>query len=467
MLPPAPHLPVPSVRQLRWHELEFYGFVHFTVNTFTDREWGFGDERPGIFNPAECDPRQWARTARDAGMRGLILTTKHHDGFCLWPSKYTEHSVKNCPWKDGQGDLVREFVDACAEFDLRAGLYLSPWDRNHAEYGSAGYVEYYRNQLEELLTQYGELFEFWFDGANGGDGFYGGANEKRTIDPLTYYGYEELWAKVREQQPDAILFSDAGPDIRWVGNEQGYAPTTCWAKINPEGIYVGKVDDISRLGRGEADGTVWRPAEVDVSLRPGWFYHENERPHPLDELLAIYDASVARGCCLLLNITPDKRGLIPDEDVTRLQEFRQQLDERYAHDVAAGCVVTASEVRGDAPTYAAANIVDGATDSYWAVDDDTRTATLTINLGKRVSINAIRLEEYIALGQRIDSFSIEVRVWQQWLETAIGTTIGARRILNFPAVITDQIRVQIKSAQACPTLKRVSVYSMGVPIARR
>ncbi|MEI7834243.1 MAG: alpha-L-fucosidase, partial [bacterium] len=433
----------------------------------TDREWGFGDESPSVFNPTALDPRQWARTAHDAGMKGLILTTKHHDGFCLWPSRFTEHSVKNSPWKDGQGDLVREFVDACAEYGLRAGLYLSPWDRNHAEYGRPAYVEYYRNQLEELLTQYGELFEFWFDGANGGDGFYGGANEKRTIDPLTYYGFEEIWAKVRRHQPDAILFSDAGPDIRWVGNEAGYASTTCWAKIMPEGIYVGKVDDLNRLGWGEADGSVWRPAEVDYSIRPGWFYHENEHPHSLEMLLSAYDASIARGCCLLLNLAPDQRGLIPDEDVTRLQEFRQVIDERYAHDVAVGQTVTASEVRGDAPAFAAANIVDDNPDSYWTVNDDTRTATITINLGKRVNINAIRLEEYIPLGQRIDSFTVEVAVWRQWLETASGTTIGARRILHFPATTTDQIRIRINSAQACPTLKRVSVYSLVIPTPQR
>jgi alpha-L-fucosidase len=226
MRPPVPHLPVPSPRQLRWHDLEFYGFLHFTVNTFTDKEWGYGDESPSVFNPSALDARQWVQVAKDAGMRGLILTAKHHDGFCLWPSRYTEHSVKNSPWKDGHGDVVREFVDACAEFGLHAGLYLSPWDRNHAEYGRPAYVEYYRNQLEELLTQYGELFEIWFDGANGGDGYYGGAREARKIDAQTYYGFPELWALVRQHQPNAILFSDAGPDIRWIGNESGYAPAT-------------------------------------------------------------------------------------------------------------------------------------------------------------------------------------------------------------------------------------------------
>ncbi|OPZ87862.1 MAG: Alpha-L-fucosidase [bacterium ADurb.Bin429] len=459
MQPPVPHLPVPSERQLRWHDLEFYGFLHFTVNTFTDKEWGYGDESPGVFNPTALDARQWARTAREAGMRGLILTAKHHDGFCLWPSRYTEHSVKNCPWKGGNGDVVREFVDACAEFDLQAGLYLSPWDRNHAEYGRPAYVEYYRNQLEELLTQYGEIFEVWFDGANGGDGYYGGARETRRIDAQTYYNFPALWALVRELQPNAILFSDAGPDIRWVGNEAGYASATCWAKMHPGGIAPGKVDDLNRLGWGEADGTEWRPAEVDVSIRPGWFHHPHEAPRPLDELFAINDASIGRGCCLLLNLPPDRRGLIPDDDIARLREYRAALDARYGHDAAAGKPAAASETRGDAPVFAAANVTDGNTDTYWTVNDDTRAATLTVDLGEPTRVTAIRLEEYLPLGQRVEAFSVELRVWDQWLETAVGTTIGPRRLLTFPALKTDQVRIRIHRAQACPTLKRVSVYT--------
>ena len=297
---PAPHGPVPSQRQLRWHELEFYGFVHFSMNTFTDKEWGYGDESPALFQPSALDARQWVAAARAAGMAGIILTAKHHDGFCLWPSAYTTHSVKSSPWRDGHGDVVRELADACRESGMKLGLYLSPWDRNHAAYGTPAYIQYYRAQLQELLTQYGELFEFWFDGANGGDGYYGGARATRTIDRREYYGFPTLWEMVRAQQPGAILFSDAGPDIRWVGNEGGVASHTCWAKIKPEGIAVGEVDDVTRLGWGEANGTVWRPAEVDVSLRPGWFYHAQEQPKSLAALLDIYFTSVGRGCCLLL-----------------------------------------------------------------------------------------------------------------------------------------------------------------------
>lgn len=459
MQPPAPHLPVPSPRQLRWHDLEFYGFLHFTVNTFTDKEWGYGDESPSVFNPTALDARQWARAAQEAGMRGLILTAKHHDGFCLWPSRYTEHSVKHSPWKDGKGDVVREFVDACAEFGLHAGLYLSPWDRNHVEYGRSAYVDYYRRQLEELLTQYGELFEVWFDGANGGDGYYGGAREARKIDAQTYYGFPELWAMVRRHQPNAILFSDAGPDIRWIGNESGYAPATCWAKMHAHGISPGQVDDINRMGRGEADGTEWRPAEVDVSLRHGWFYHDAEQPRPLDELLAIYNASVARGCCLLFNLPPDKRGLLPDADIARLREFRAALDARFAREVAAGTTVTASETRGDDPAFAAGNVTDGNPDSYWTVNDDTCACDIVIDLGEPTRIDTIRIEEYLPLGQRVEAFAVDVAVWDQWLETAVGTTIGARRILTFPTITTQRVRVRILAAQACPALRRVAVYA--------
>ena len=229
---PAPFGPLPSARQLAWHEMEFYGFVHFTVNTFTDREWGYGDEPEAVFNPGAFDAGQIVRTARDAGMRGLILTAKHHDGFCLWPSQFMEHSVKNSPWKNGRGDVVREMAGACRRAGLKFGIYLSPWDRNHRDYGRPEYLTYYRNQLRELLSNYGPVFTVWFDGANGGDGFYGGANEKRSIDNRTYYDWPNTWAIVRELQPQAVMFSDAGPDFRWVGNEAGLAGETCWATLD-------------------------------------------------------------------------------------------------------------------------------------------------------------------------------------------------------------------------------------------
>jgi len=455
--PPAPYGPVPSERQLRWHDLEYYGFVHFTVNTFTDKEWGEGDEDPKIFHPSALDARQWARTARDAGMKGLILTAKHHDGFCLWPSRYTEHSVKNSPWKGGEGDVVRELADACREFGLRMGIYLSPWDRNHAQYARPEYVEYYHRQLEELLTGYGEIFEVWHDGANGGTGYYGGARERRTIDPKTYYRFPEAWERVRKLQPGAVIFSDAGPDIRWVGNERGFAPDPCWARIHPEGIFPG-VADPKRLGRGDPDGTVWRPAEVDVSIRKGWFFHPHEHPKSLRQLLDIYYDSVGKGCCLLLNVPPDRRGLFPEEDVQRLLELKAVLDDSFRADLARGKGAEATNVRGNSAAFAAGRAVDGDRSTYWAADDGAREAVLTVDLGGPVRFNRVRLQEPIALGQRIASFALEVRQGEGWREVASGRTIGARRLLRFPAVTSDRVRLVIREALACPALSTFEVY---------
>jgi alpha-L-fucosidase len=455
--PPAPFGVVPTARQLRWHAMEYYGFVHFTVNTFTDKEWGGGEEDPKIFNPSELDARQWARAARDAGMKGLILTAKHHDGFCLWPSKYTEHSVRNSPWKGGKGDLMRHFADACREFGLKVGVYLSPWDRNHAQYARPEYVEYYRQQLDELLTQYGEIFEVWHDGANGGTGYYGGAKEKRTIDAKTYYGFPVIWDRVRKLQPDAVIFSDAGPDIRWVGNERGIAPDPCWARINPEGIFPG-IADTKRLSRGDPDGAVWRPAEVDVSIRKGWFFHANEQPKSLRQLLDIWYASVGNGCCLLLNVPPDRRGLFHEEDVKRLAELRAVLDDSFRTDLAKGKAASASNVRGHDPAYAAGKAADGDRASFWATDDAVREATLTVELGAPARFNRVRLQEPIELGQRVASFVVEVREGQAWKEVVAGKTIGARRLLRFPAVTADAVRVTIRESLACPALSVVEVY---------
>ena len=266
--PPAPIGAVPSARQLAWHERQFYGFIHFTVNTFTDKEWGYGDEAESVFNPTALDARQWARVARDAGMKGLIITAKHHDGFALWPSKFTEHSVKGSPWKSGKGDVVGELAAACKEYGLAFGVYLSPWDRNHADYGRPAYLDYYRSQLRELLTSYGPIAEVWFDGANGGDGYYGGARERRKIDGATYYDWPNTWKLVRELQPQAMMFSDVGPDVRWVGNEKGVAFETSWNPITLDGFYPGH-PKYTQIAAGSPDGKDWVPPEVDVSIRPG------------------------------------------------------------------------------------------------------------------------------------------------------------------------------------------------------
>src|SRR5881396_3597605 len=330
--PPTPYLPVPTARQLRWHELEFYGFLHFTVNTFTNREWGSGDESTAVFNPTDFDADQIVGAARDGGMKGLILTCKHHDGFCLWPSRYTEHSGKNSPFKR---DVVKEISEACGKAGLKFGVYLSPWDRNYNDYGSPEYLVYYRNQLRELLTQYGPVFEIFFDGANGGDGYYGGAYERREIDNRTYYGWPNTWQTVRLLQPNTVLFSDAGPDIRWVGNERGIAGETCWATSNRQDFVPGRAD-VARLNRGDRPGTHWVPAECDVSIRPGWFYHkhEDEQVKTPGQLFILYLKSVGRGANLLLNVPADRRGLINGNDSAALAGFKKLRDKSFNNNLA-------------------------------------------------------------------------------------------------------------------------------------
>lgn len=457
--PPAPCGPVPSERHLRWHELEYYGFIHFTVNTFTDKEWGYGDESPQIFNPSELDVRQWADVARQAGMRGLIITAKHHDGFCLWPSRYTEHSVKNSPWKDGQGDILAELAAACRENGLRMGVYLSPWDRNYADYGSPRYLDYYRKQLRELLTNYGEVFEVWFDGANGGDGYYGGARETRRIDNRSYYDWPNTWSLVRELQPMAVMFSDGGPDVRWVGNEAGAGSETNWAPLRRNEFLPG-VADTRALAHGHADGTHWVPAEVDVSIRPGWFYHasQDDKVKTVDQLQEIYYRSVGNGCNLLLNIPPDRRGRFHEIDCARLLELRKRLDATFAKDLAKGQPATASNTRGKDSRFAAAKLTDGDRNTYWAADDAISTAELVVDLGASCELNRVRVQEYIPLGQRIESFAVDARVQGAWQEIAQGTTIGPRRILCTPTVTADAVRLRITASRACPTLSTLEVY---------
>ncbi len=456
--PPTPHGPIPTARQLAWHDMEFYGFIHFTVNTFTDKEWGYGDESPAIFNPTSFDASQIAATAKMAGMRGLILTAKHHDGFCLWPSAYTDHSVKNSPWKDGKGDVVRELSDACKEQGIQFGVYLSPWDRNHPQYGQTEYLTYYRNQLQELLSNYGPLFTVWFDGANGGDGFYGGAREQRKIDNRTYYDWPNTWNIVRNLQPMAVMFSDAGPDMRWVGNERGMAGDPCWSTINIEGRHPGGTSE--GLNSGERPGTHWIPAECDVSIRPGWFYHasEDERVKNLQDLLAIYYASVGRGCCLNLNLPPDRRGQIHPNDVAALRQLRANLDATFKTDLAPLASIKASNTRGNDQQFSPNHLIDSNRDTYWATDDTTTTPEVILSFEKSVTFNVIRLREYIQLGQRIDAFAIDYKENNQWSELTKATSIGNQRLLRTPTIVTDSIRLRITEAAACPALSELGLF---------
>jgi alpha-L-fucosidase len=458
--PPQPLLPVPSSAQMAWHEMEMNAFVHFTTNTFTDKEWGFGDEKPGLFNPTQLNINQWISTLKETGFKGAILTTKHHDGFCLWPSRYTDHSVKNSPLQNGKADIVKEFSDACKKQGLKFGIYLSPWDRNRSDYGSDSYVQYYRNQLKELFNAYGPVFEMWFDGANGGDGYYGGANEKRKINGASYYDWPTTLNIVREMEPNIIFFSDAGPGVRWVGNENGRAGETNWNTITPDTLFAGQADINGLLNTGSENGTHWIPAETDVSIRPGWFYHakEDSLVKTPEQLVEIYLTSVGRGSTLLLNVPPDKRGLFHEQDVKALRGFRTLLDHEFKTNFASNSRVEASSYRGNSKKYSPENLTDENKETYWTTDDSVTTASLVMHLEKLQSVKYILLKEYIQLGQRIKSFHIEIEKEGGWKKVAEATTIGYKRILKIEPVLTNKIRISITSAKACPIISEVEIY---------
>jgi len=462
--PPVPYGPLPSEAQQAWHDKEYYGFIHFGLNTFTDEEWGYGNTDPGLFNPTDFDADQIVSAARDAGMTGLILTCKHHDGFCLWPSAFTEYSLKNSPWKGGKGDVVKEISDACARYGVAFGVYLSPWDRNHPDYGKPEYITYYREQLRELLTQYGPVFEVWFDGANGGTGWYGGADEERKIDRSTYYDWENTWKMVRELQPGAVIFSDVGPDVRWVGNESGVAGDPCWATYTPEGrdglpAAPGQTDYLKGQN-GQRHGRYWMPAECDVSIRPGWFYHPSQDSlvKPPEELFRLYLESVGRGASLLLNLPPDTRGQIPESDINALIGFRKIREEALGNDLMKTANVIASGIRGKSSRFDARNVCDGNPDTWWCSEDDDPDPGLTVDFGKPVSFNLVRLEEYLPLGQRLNHWVLERREEDRWVEFARGTSIGATRIWTGDPVTTAKLRIRFPEPNAAPAIRHVAVY---------
>ena len=455
--PPEPFGPVPSERQLAWHEIEYYMFVHFTVNTFTDKEWGYGDEKESVFNPSELDCRQWAKVAKEAGMKGIIITAKHHDGFCIWPSQYTDHSVKNSKWKDWKGDVLLELRKACDEYGLKMGVYLSPWDRNSSFYSTPEYITYYRNQLRELLTGYGDIFEVWFDGANGGDGFYGGAKEKRTIDRKTYYDWANTHQIVRELQPMAVMFSDAGPDVRWVGNESGMGSLTNWCLLKRDAMYPGG-DFAKILGEGHEYGNYLVPAEVDVSIRPGWFYHQKQDSmvRTPKNMMELYYSSVGRNSNLLLNVPPDRRGLLHENDIKALLGFKELLDKEFAKDLAKGKKINATSTRGK--EYSASHINDGNPETYWSTNDYQTSADLIIDLGPETEVNRIILQEYIKLGQRVQEFKVSAFINGEWKPLIDGTTIGHKVIRKFSVVKTSKIKITISKSKACPVISNIELY---------
>ena len=463
---PAPVGPLPTAQQTALQDMEMYAFIHYSLNTYTDQEWGFGNEDPSLFNPSSLDTRQWVRTCKAAGMKGIIFTAKHHCGFCMWPSAYTDYSVKSSPWKDGKGDVVGELAQACREEGLRFAVYLSPWDRNHPDYGKPEYVEYFRNQLRELLTNYGEVFEAWFDGANGGSGWYGGANEMRRIDRTTYYGWPETFRMIRELQPNCVIWNDGGDrgDLRWVGTEAGFIGETNWSLLNHDGDVPYEM-----LHYGLEDGDSFVPGETNTSIRPGWFYHDSENGHvkSLSRLMETYYKSVGRNSTLLLNFPINREGLISQEDSLRGVAFYRMIQEVFDEDLAAGAKASATNVRGGKRRFDASRVLDGRSDTYWATDDGVTGASLTLDLGKPVTFNRLMLKEQLSLGQRVRKFSVEALVDGVWqpLSDCISeepqrsmTTIGRKRILCFENTTATGIRINILDAKASPAINGVSLY---------
>lgn len=450
---PAPYGAVPSAAQVEWQKMETNMFVHFGPNTFSGREWGSGQESTDLFNPTDLDCRQWARTAKAAGFKGIIITAKHHDGFSLWPNPTSSHTVAQSAWRDGKGDVLRELSDACRECGLKFGVYLSPWDRNHPDYGTDAYNKVFTDALDSSLGQYGPVFEQWFDGACGE-----GPNGKRQV-----YDWEAFNEHVFANQPQAIIFSNLGPGCRWVGNEAGIAGETSWSTFTPElhGANHGALpgDFETYLGEGDPDGACWIPSETDVSIRPGWFWREEEtsQVRSLSNLLNLYYSSVGRNSLLLLNVPADTRGLIPAVDSTRLMEFRAALDTIFAVNLAAGAKASADCSRGR--KYAASKMVDADYDTYWAAPDGVTEAELTFELGSAKRFNRVLLQEYIPLGQRVKSFEVEARDAEgNWNTIASATTIGYKRILLVDETESDAVRVRITGSLACPLLNGFGLY---------
>ena len=417
---------------------------------------GFGDEKPIQFNPSQLDTRQWAKVIKQAGMKGVIITAKHHDGFALWPSKYTDHSVKNSLWRDGKGDLIDELSKSCRDYGLKLGIYISPWDRNHPDYGKPEYVTYFRNQLRELLTQYGDIFEVWFDGANGGDGYYGGANEVRKVDKKTYYDWPKTIQIVRDLQPKAVIFSDAGPDIRWVGNEKGYANETTWSPIYRDSLYPG-MPNFNDFSSGQENGTHWVPTETDVSIRPGWYYHpeEDSKVKSVSKLIDIYYNSVGLNSSLLLNLPVDKRGLIHANEIENLNQLSDYLDQTFSKNyVYKQNIEVSSSVKG----FEKMNLIDGNLETYWVSRPDDVKPNFTLNFESPLEANTFMVQEYIQLGQRIQAFTFEIMSNGKWEKVYEGTTIGNKRLIRFKSKRIDAIRFSVSKFKKQVVLNNIGLY---------
>ena len=455
--PPKPYGPVPTTAQVAWQRMEMNMFCHFGPNTFTGLEWGEGTEAADIFNPTALDCNQWVSVAKNAGFQGIILTAKHHDGFCLWPNPQSTHTVRESAWRNGKGDVLRELSDACKKGGVKFGIYISPWDRNAPTYGTDAYNKVFLKTLRHAHTNYGPIFEQWFDGANGE-----GPNGKKQV-----YDWKKFNGQTKKLQPNAVIFSDVGPGCRWVGNEEGRCGRTCWSRLDVKGYGPGAdAPSQATLNAGNYNGACWVPAETDVSIRPGWFWRESEHPKSVQELLEIYYNSVGRNSLLLLNVPPDNRGLIPVEDSLRLMEFRAALDSIFAHDLAKKVeFIFASEERNISEcnirptTYDPLWLVRGDYDNYWATDDGVKTAYIQLRFNEPQTFNRVLLQEYIPLGQRVEKFHIEVEDENgNWRTIAEETTIGYKRIVLTETVTTKKVRVVIDQSRACIVLNRVGLF---------
>ena len=452
---------VPSPRQLRWQQLELTAFLHFGMNTFTNREWGDGKEDVKLFNPSELDAHQWVRVLKEAGFKQVIGIAKHHDGFCMWPSKYTEHSVKSSPWKDGKGDLMKELSDACHEYNIGFGVYLSPWDRNNPDYGdSPKYNDYFVNQLTELLSNYGRVDEVWFDGANGE-----GPNGKKQV-----YDFPRWYSLIRKLQPSASI-AVMGPDVRWVGTESGYGRNTEWSVVP---VNAQSQDNIAAVSQKEvaftpkdmtnadlgsrskitaAKSIVWYPAEIDVSIRPGWFYHpaDDSKVKTPEKLLDIYYSSVGRNGVLLLNIPPDKRGLIHENDIKNLTEWKRIIDGTFSDNIL--------KKSSEASSKGMKTMFDSNDATFWTTKAKDTSAVISFKFSTPQSFDVVALQENIRMGQRIEKFVLEYKDGTEWKTATEGTTVGYKRLLKFAKVTTDEVRLRIESSRLNPTVAEFGLYN--------
>jgi len=453
---PEPVGPVPTPIQIEWHHLQKYAFVCFGLNSFTDEEWGYGNVDPNMFNPTDFDPEQWVKIFKEIGLNGVVLTCKHHDGFCLWPTETTDYSVKNSKWMDGKGDVVRAVADACAKYGLKFGCYLSPWDRNNAYYGMPEYTEIYHNQIRELVDNYGPLFEFWFDGANNGTGWYGGKEGMRSVNAKEYYQYEKARDIIKAKYPRAIIFGSTCREGRWIGNEDGWAGDTQWANFYSPETNASKINQW-----GIEDGEYWLGSEVDVSIRPGWYYHESEDTlvHSLDHLVDIYYRSCGHNTNLILNAPIAPTGRVHPIDSARLMDWGRRIKEDLDEDLLTEAKVEADATRGK--KFKPENVIDGNWDSYWATPDSTSSGMLTFSFNEPKELNRFLIQEYIPLGQRVRSFDIEYLHDGEWTPVQPAdslTTVGYNRIVRFNTVESDQFRLKFLDARGPLCINNVQAF---------